>query len=93
MPANPKYLSSRWSRVGKIIAAILGGFAVTTAVHMAVGSVLEDKSALILTSIYSSWLMWAALMIWAFTFQKARHVLALYFGITLLVSVFIYFVK
>jgi len=82
MPANPKYLSNKWQRAGKVSAAILGGFIVTTAVHMSIGILLEDKTGLVLTSIWSSWVMWIALMLVAFSFKKAWKVWLLYIGIS-----------
>lgn len=82
MPANPKYLSTTWQRVGKVSAGIIGGFIVTTVLNMAVGVLLKDKSVLVMTSIWSSWLMWVTLMLVAFSFDKAWKVWLLYIGIS-----------
>lgn len=90
MPANPKYLSNPWSRAGKISAAILGGYIVTMTIHMAFGILLEDKQPLVLTTIWSSWIMWIFFMILAFTFDKAWKAWALYTAITLLAGIVIY---
>lgn len=90
MPANPKYLSSTGQRIGKVSAAILGGFLVTMAVHVVIGIFLVDKSPMVLTTIWSAWLMWVGLMIYAFTFEKAWKVWALYLGITTVLGIVIY---
>ncbi|WP_430906786.1 hypothetical protein [Maribacter sp. 2-571] len=66
MPANTKYLSSTGQRWLKVSAGILGGYLATIAIHNAIGVVLENKSALILTTAYSSFFLWVALMILAF---------------------------
>lgn len=90
MPANPKYLSNNWSRAGKISAAILGGYIVTIAIHMAIGIMMEDKQPLVLTTIWSSWIMWIFFMILAFTFNKAWKAWGLYAFLTLIAGIIIY---
>lgn len=91
MPANSKYLSSRWSRMGKVSAAILAAFILTTSVHLAIGHMMPDKTTLVMTSIWSSWIMWAGLMVYAFTFERAWRVWALYLGLSALFALIIIF--
>lgn len=93
MPANPKYLSSRTTRWAKVSAAILGGYLATTSIHMAAGVLIEDKQPLVLTSIWSSWLMWVAFMVGAFMFKKGWHAWGMYLGIILVASTIIFLNK
>ncbi|MFS4446822.1 hypothetical protein [Maribacter sp. 2307UL18-2] len=66
MPANAKYLSSKGQRWLKISAGILGGYLASMAIHIAIGAVLEHKSALVLTTAYSTFFLWIAFMVFAF---------------------------
>ncbi len=93
MPANTKYLSSRTHRILKITGGILGGFLVTMSLHLLIGALLEDKSALVITTAFSAFLVWVGTMIVAFLFRNGWQLWGLYLGITLLCSVAIYFVR
>ncbi len=66
MPANTKYLSSNGQRWLKISAAILGGYIASILIHIAIGAVLVNKSALVLTAGYSTFFIWVGFMIFAF---------------------------
>ncbi|MEM6398285.1 MAG: hypothetical protein AAF741_18180 [Bacteroidota bacterium] len=70
MPAKKKYLSSPGQRVLKITAGILGGYMLTSGIHLAIGAHLEEKGALIITSAYTSFFVWIGLMIAAFYFKN-----------------------
>lgn len=78
MPAKEKYLSSGWSRFSKVTAAILGGYLVTMLIHIAAAKIPEDDTNLIITTAYSSFLMWVGFMILAFFIKKAWQVWTLY---------------
>ena len=66
MPANPKYLSTPGQRILKITAGILGGLILTILIHNTVGILLKEKGWLIITSAYSSFVVWVSLLIIAF---------------------------
>ncbi|MEO0528876.1 MAG: hypothetical protein AAFZ89_16710 [Bacteroidota bacterium] len=66
MPANTKYLSSKGQRWLKVSAAILGGYMATMSIHIAIGALLVNKSALVLTTAYSSFFIWVGFMVFAF---------------------------
>ncbi|MEE1963947.1 hypothetical protein V1387_14735 [Allomuricauda taeanensis] len=83
MPANEKYLSSSGQRFLKITAGILGGFFVTIFFHNALGTIMEEKGGLIITSAYTSFLLWALLMVMAFLAKNGWKV----WGIYLLLSI------
>lgn len=71
MPAKAKYLSTSGERALKVSAAILGGYILTMAIQLAVGSIIEDKAVMVITSAYSSFFLWVFFMIVAFLFDKA----------------------
>lgn len=84
MPANKKYLTrSPWHRTAKFIAAILGGYAITTFLHMLL-ALWFDKATVINTGSYSIYLLWITLMILAFLAKNGYKILALYFFISAL---------
>jgi len=93
MPANKKYLSSTSQRVSKIFAAILGAYIVTMALHLAVGALLEEKGVLVITTAYSSFLLWVFFMIIVFLIKKAWHTWSLFAAITLVSSIIIIIFK
>ncbi|MEM7655173.1 MAG: hypothetical protein AAF399_03520 [Bacteroidota bacterium] len=84
MPANKKYLSTPRQRAVKITAGLVGGFLVTILFHNALGSLLEHKAALIITSAYSSFLLWATCLVVAFLFKNGWKVWAIYLSFSLI---------
>ena len=78
MPANPKYLSSSGQRVLKITAGFLGGLILTIFIHNGLASLLKDKGWLIITSAYSSFLIWVTLLIIAFLSKNGWKVWGVY---------------
>ncbi|MGD1839526.1 MAG: hypothetical protein ACFB0B_01300 [Thermonemataceae bacterium] len=78
MPANKKYLSTPKQRTLKTSAGILGGFMVTILLHNALGTLLENKAVLIITSAFSSFVVWASLLLVAFLFRNGWKVWGLY---------------
>ncbi|MBX3240957.1 MAG: hypothetical protein KIT80_15735 [Chitinophagaceae bacterium] len=65
MPANKKYLSTPRQRILKVSAAILGGYLVTTSFHLFLLLFLDKKNVLI-TMFFSTYILWATLMVFAF---------------------------
>ncbi|MEM7374215.1 MAG: hypothetical protein AAF587_36815 [Bacteroidota bacterium] len=84
MPAQKKYLSSPEQRVLKITAGLIGGFLVTILFHNALGSMLTEKASLIITSAYSSFLIWTACLVFAFMAKNGWKIWAIY-GLIMLV--------
>ena len=93
MPANKKYLSSSRQRALKITAGILGGLIITILFHNAFASLLEEKGWLIITSAYSSFLVWALLMVIAFMSKNGWKIWGIYLSLIILFSITIYFNK
>lgn len=93
MPANKKYLSSTGQRILKITAGVLGGFLVTIFFHNAIGSLLEEKAGLIITTAYTSFIMWALLMVIAFLSKNGWKVWGLYLLLTLVFGIILFLNK
>jgi len=93
MPANNKYLSSTGQRWLKITAAIIGGYLVTMLVHNAIGIHLNNKGALALTSAYSAYFMWIALMVIAFLSKNGWKIWGIYIVIIAISAIIIYLGK
>jgi len=85
MPANPKYLNtSPWQRFAKISSGILGGYLVTALFHMCLVLWLPSPKEILVTSIYTFFLVWLALLIIPFLFSNGWRVWGLYLSISLL---------
>ncbi|RYG04265.1 MAG: hypothetical protein EOO02_06525 [Chitinophagaceae bacterium] len=65
MPANKKYLSTPGQRVLKISAALFGGYLVTITFHLFLLS-FTSRQPVFDSMSFSTWLIWATLMIVAF---------------------------
>ncbi|UBM58732.1 hypothetical protein LAG90_18185 [Marinilongibacter aquaticus] len=84
MPAKRKYLSNRLNRFLKITAAIFGGYFVAAGFHLALTVIPGWRNAVLLTSTYSLFLLWAVLMIFAFLGRNGFKIWGLYLGLGLL---------
>jgi ABC-type antimicrobial peptide transport system permease subunit len=93
MPANKKYLSSGGQQFLKITAGIFGGFIVTILFHNAIAVLLKDKGWLIITSAYSSFIVWVFMIVFAFMAKSGWKIWGIYLSITLLFSVIVYIYK
>jgi len=93
MPANPKYLSSRRQRFLKITAGILGGFLVTILFHNALGSSLQEKAGLIVTSTYTSFLLWASLLVVPFLVKSGWKIWGVYLLLIIVFGIIIFLNK
>ncbi|MEM8527676.1 MAG: hypothetical protein AAGG68_23745 [Bacteroidota bacterium] len=78
MPAKQQYLSTKGQRALKVSAGILGGFLLANALHLVVGSLLENKAVVVITSAYSIFFFWILFMILAFTFKNGWKVWGIY---------------
>ncbi|WP_461533638.1 hypothetical protein [Sinomicrobium sp.] len=93
MPANKKYLTrSPWQRFAKITAGFIGGYIVTTTLHIALAFWLDHVNV-IMTLRYAGFLLWAVLLIVAFLAKNGWKIWGLYLLLTLLFRLFIYLGK
>ena len=93
MPADKKHLSSTGQRILKISAGFLGGYLVTVLLHNAIGSFLKNKDGLIITSAFSSFLLWSILMVVAFLAKDGWKVWAVYLLLILMFAGIIFLNK
>lgn len=93
MPADKRHLSSPGQRFLKITAGILGGYIVTFLFHNAIGVFLTNKDGLIVTSAYSSFLIWAGLLVIAFLIKNGWKVWGIYLLLIILFSLIIFLNK
>ena len=90
MPAKKKYLSSGWKRFSKLLAVIFGTYAATAALHIAVAKNVSDDTPVLLTSTYSSFLLWVGLMVVVYLIRKAWVSWSILLGIVAICSVLIF---
>jgi len=83
MPANKKYLSSPGQKVLKVSAALLGGYMVTSALHLFLLLFLDKKTVLV-TMFFSTYILWAVLMIFAFLAKSGWKIWGWYLLISLI---------
>lgn len=85
MPANPKYLhKSSWQSFAKISAGIVGGYIVTALFHMCLPLWLPNPKEVLITSIYTVYIMWVTLLIVPFLFKNGWKVWGLYLVVSIL---------
>ncbi|TYP98143.1 hypothetical protein C7447_103313 [Tenacibaculum adriaticum] len=92
MPANKKYLSSNWQRFSKISAGFLGAYLVTISFHLAL-SIWIDRVNVIITSSFTGFMLWIALMIIAFLSKNGWKIWMVYLLLTILFSIITYLGK
>ena len=63
MPANPKYLSSGPDRAAKITAGLIGGYLLSAMFHYVLGLLVENKAAVVATSVYTLYMLWMVFFI------------------------------
>ncbi len=94
MPANPKYLTkSRMQRFAKISAGLLGGYLIAALLHISLALWLPDPKMVLITSVYSIYLVWVLCLIIPFLLKNGWMAWAIYLGIILVLAVTVYFGK
>lgn len=92
MPANSKYLTkSPWQKFAKLSAGILGGYAVTALLHMCLPLWLPNPKAVLITSIFTFFVVWCTLVIIPYLFKNGWKVWLLYLAICIVLYVVYYF--
>ena len=85
MPANPKYLNkSPWQQFAKISAGIIGGYMVTALFHMCLALWLPNSKEALISSIYTHFIIWSALVIVPFLFKNGWKAWGIYIASSLL---------
>lgn len=79
MPANPKYLTKNpWQQFAKISAGILGGYSITALLHMCLPLWLPNPRVVLITSIFTFFIVWCALLIVPYLFKNGWKAWLLY---------------
>ncbi|WP_299680543.1 hypothetical protein [uncultured Tenacibaculum sp.] len=88
MPANRKYLTtSFWHKGTKIVSGILGGYIITALLHMIVALVLPFHKEILITSIFTMFIIWGTLLIIPFLFKNGFKSLLMYMLIIVLLFI------
>lgn len=86
MPANKKYLTtSPWIRLSKILAGVLGGYAVMFSFHLLLTKFFPQENV-IATAFFTGYILWAVLLLLAFLIKNVWKVWIIYIGLTFLFS-------
>lgn len=92
MPANPKYLTKNpWQKFAKLSAGILGGYIVTALLHMCLPLWLPNPKGVLITSIFTFFVVWCGLIIVPYLFKNGWKAWLLYVIISLVLYVVYYF--
>ena len=92
MPANNKYLTtSGWHRFAKITAGLLGGYLISALLHMSLALWLPFHRAVLITSIFSLYIVWGACMLFAFLAKSGWKLWGIYLLIILFLGITVYF--
>ena len=84
MPANPKYLTnSAWQKTAKISAGIIGGYIITALFHLSIALWLPNHKEVLITSIYTIFMLWGVLLIIPFLFKNGWKAWLLYIAISI----------
>ncbi|MCG1036120.1 hypothetical protein [Polaribacter sargassicola] len=90
MPANTKYLTtSAWQKTAKITAGLIGGYIITALFHISLALWLSPyHKEVLITSIYTVFILWGILLIIPFLFKNGWKVWGLY----LIISIVLYII-
>ena len=94
MPANTKHLTtSPWQKGAKISAGIIGGYIITSLLHLSLALWLPNGKEILITSIYTVFIVWGTLMIVPFLFKNGWKVWGLYLLISILFYIIYFYGK
>ncbi len=79
MPANPKHLNkSPWHQFAKISAGIIGGYLISSFFHMSLALWLPNHKQVLISFIFTFYMVWCALLMIPFLFKNGWKAWALY---------------
>lgn len=86
MPANKKHLTkSPWLRLAKILTGTIGGYTVMFSFHLLLTKFFPREN-IVATSFFTGYILWAVLLLLAFTTKSVWKVLGIYIILTLIFS-------
>ncbi|WP_405562177.1 hypothetical protein [Polaribacter sp. Asnod6-C07] len=94
MPANKKYLTKNsWQKFAKISAGIIGGYIITALFHLSLALWLPNHKEVLITSIYTFFILWGVLLIIPYLFKNGWKVWVIYILISILFYTIYFFGK
>ncbi|MHA7102796.1 hypothetical protein [Roseivirga pacifica] len=93
MPANRKYLSSGTQRAAKITAGLIGGYLLSAMFHYVLGLMFENKAAVVVTSVYTLYMLWMVFFIIPFMMKSGGKAWAYYLVAIVLLAVIAYLIR
>lgn len=91
MPANLKHLTkSPWQQFAKISSGILGGYIISALVHMCLPLWLPFPKEVLITSIFTLFIVWCVLLIVPFLFKNGWKAWLLYLVIIAILFIIYY---
>ncbi|AZJ33146.1 MULTISPECIES: hypothetical protein [Tenacibaculum] len=91
MPANSKYLNqSPWQQFAKISAGLIGGYVISALLHMCLVLWLPNPKGILITSIYTIFIVWGALLIVPYLFKNGWKAWVIYLIISIILYVIYY---
>ena len=93
MPAKKEYLTTPAQRALKISAGILGGYLLSSALHLALATLIPFRSEVLLTGAFSVFICWVVFMVLAFLSNSGWKIWGIYLSLSLLFALIIYFLR
>lgn len=93
MPAKKEYLTTPGQRSLKISAGILGGFVLTTCLHLLLAVITPFREQILLSATFTFFLCWVALMILAFLARNGWKIWGIYLLSSVVFSGIIYLAR
>jgi len=93
MPANPKYLSSGPQRAAKITAGLIGGYLLSAMFHYVLGLTFENKAVVVVTSVYTLYMLWMVLFIVPFLMKSGGKAWVIYLISIVVLGVIAYLIR
>jgi len=94
MPANVKHLTKNpWQKFAKITAGIIGGYIITALFHLSLALWIPNHKEVLITSIYTVFIIWGVLLIVPYLFKNGWKVWGLYLFISILLYTIYFFGK
>ena len=93
MPAKKEYLTTTGQRALKLSAGILGGYVLSTCLHLLVAVVTPFREQILLSSTFTFFLCWAGLMVLAFLARNGWKIWGIYLVSSVVFSGIIYLAR
>ena len=93
MPARKEYLTTPGQRALKISAGVIGGYLLTSCLHLLLAVVIPFREQILLSSTFSFFLCWVGLMVLAFLARNGWKIWGIYLLSSVIFSGIIYLAR